>query len=220
MGLNPTEVIFGKLHALVLTPTIKAAKVLVLLHGVGSNEKNLIEVGKQMANDRIVISLRAPLTLGPESFAWFQVQFTPGGPIHNWPQAKSSLVEIEKALHDISKKTGTAAKDISVFGFSQGAIMTIGLALSSEIRLEKYTAASGRTLPEFAEAGRKMSPSELGHRKINVVHGIYDSKLPISMARATDKILRSLKLDLTYKEYSAEHEIPNTLIEDLKKWLR
>lgn len=220
MALIPTELIFGKLHALVLSPAVKAAKVLVLLHGVGSNEKNLLDVGQKLADDRMIISLRAPLTMGPQSFAWFQVQFTQDGPIHNWPQAKSSFVEIEDALGDISKKTGIMAKDISIFGFSQGAIMTIGLALNSELRFEKYIAASGRTLLEFADLAKKMLPAELSQRRIQVVHGINDSKLPVSMARATEKTLKSLKLDLTYKEYAAEHEIPTALIEDIKKWLR
>lgn len=210
---------FGTLSAMTLAPAGKPSGALVLLHGVGSNEQNMFEFGPLLSEDRMIISLQAPLVLGANAFAWFHVQFGANGPVHNWPEAQNSLKLIEESLEDISKKTGIPLEKISVFGFSQGAIMTIGLALQSKLSLEKYVAASGRTLPEFAKFSEKTPLTNYKNRKIFVAHGELDSKLPVTLAKDTEKVLRSAKLDLRYKEYKADHTVPQELVNDAKKWL-
>ncbi|UOF02444.1 alpha/beta hydrolase [Bdellovibrio reynosensis] len=211
---------FGDLSAITLAPPGNPNGALVLLHGVGSNERNMLELGPILAEDRLIVSLRGPLVLGANAFAWFHVQFTAHGPIHNWDEAKKSLQLIEEALLDLSDKTKIPLEKISIFGFSQGAIMTIGLALQSELPLEKYIASSGRTLPEFAQASEKSPLASYRDRKIFIGHGEYDSKLPVALARNTERILRSADLDLIYKEYPADHSVSPELITDARKWLK
>lgn len=116
-------------------------------------------------------------------------------------------------------KTGIPLEKISVFGFSQGAIMTVGLALTSALNLEKYIAASGRTLPEFAEASKKNPLRDYQLRRVYVTHGVQDSKLPIYLGRDTDKVLSSTALQLTYKEYDSEHTISPEFLADANQWL-
>lgn len=217
--MKPLEQIYGKLSALTFLPSAKSAKALVLLHGVGSNADDLFELAPLLSEDRMLVSLRAPIVMAPKAFAWFHVQFTEQGPVHNWPEAKEALTLIEEALVDLSKKSGIALNNISVFGFSQGAIMTLGLALTSKLNLESYIASSGRTLPEFAQVAKNNPLSDYEQRKVYVTHGIQDSRLPIHFARDTDKILKSTKLKLTYKEYNSEHTISQEVIADTKKWL-
>lgn len=210
---------FGSLSAITITPDRKPSGVLVLLHGVGSNAQNMLELGSLLSEDQLIVSLQAPIVLGADAFAWFHVQFTPNGPVHNWAEAEKSLHLIEESLQDIAKQTGIPTNKISVFGFSQGAIMTIGLVLQSKLTLEKYIAASGRTLPEFAKASENSPLADYAQRKIFVAHGESDSKLPVHLARDTKNVLRSAKLDLTYKEYKNDHTVPQELISDARKWL-
>lgn len=211
---------FGKLKALIESPTENPTEALVLLHGVGSNEKNMIELGPMMAENRLIISLRAPLVMGPNAFAWFHVNFTAEGPVHNWSEALNSFLLLEEALSDISQRTGLPLNKIAIFGFSQGAIMTIGLALKSKLLLQKYVAASGRTLPEFKEVSEKSPLENYKERKIFVVHGEFDSKLPISHAKNTEKVLSEAQLNLKYKEYKADHTVPQEVVSDVKAWLK
>jgi len=218
--MKPLEQTYGKITALTLAQTEKPTRALVLLHGVGSNEQDLFEIAPLMSDDRLIVSLRAPIAFGAHAFAWFHVQFTERGPVHNWSEAKESLTLLEEALRDLSKKTGIPPENISVFGFSQGAIMTIGLALTSKLNLENYIATSGRTLPEFAKAAQETPLSDYKLRRIYVTHGEQDSKLPIQLGRDTEKILKGTDLKLTYKEYNSEHTIAPDVIADIKKWLR
>lgn len=217
--MKPLEQTYGKLTTLVSTPTTKPTTALVLLHGVGSNERDLLEIAPLLSDDRMVVSMRAPIAMAPTAFAWFHVQFTERGPVHNWSEAKNSLKLIEDALRDLSQKTGIPLNKISVFGFSQGAIMTVGLALTSTLNLENYIASSGRTLPEFASSSREFPLSDYNLRRVYVTHGVQDSKLPIQLGRDTNEVLKSTTLKLTYKEYPSEHTISQGVLTDAKKWL-
>jgi predicted esterase len=53
--------------------------LLVLMHGVGSNEQDLFSAGAQIPGRFHVLSLRAPHRMGPGSFAWFDFSIEPGG---------------------------------------------------------------------------------------------------------------------------------------------
>ena len=81
--MKPLEQIFGKLTALTLSPATKPEKALVLLHGMGSNETDLLEIAPHLSDDRMIVSLRGPIEMGANAFAWFHVQFTERGPVHN-----------------------------------------------------------------------------------------------------------------------------------------
>ncbi|RYZ89598.1 MAG: serine esterase, partial [Proteobacteria bacterium] len=152
-------------------------------------------------------------------YAWFHVRFTEQGPVHNWGEAKQNFILLEEALLEISKKYNIPLDHVAVFGFSQGAIMTIGLALSSNLKLETYVAASGRTLQEFAQFSKESPLPDYSNRKIFVSHGVQDSKLPITLGRNSQDVLKNAGLNLHYKEYSADHGISTEMSTDYKSWL-
>ena len=55
----------------------ESAPLLVLLHGVGSNEQDLIGLAPALDSRFFVVSVRAPITLGHSSYGWYPVQFAP-----------------------------------------------------------------------------------------------------------------------------------------------
>ncbi|WP_197062231.1 alpha/beta hydrolase [Flavobacterium rivuli] len=80
------------LHYLVRQPKIKAAHppVLFLLHGVGSNEKDLFSFAQNLPDKYLVISARGPLTLGANRYGWFHVDFKDGKPNMNFEEQEAS----------------------------------------------------------------------------------------------------------------------------------
>lgn len=193
-------------------------KALILLHGVGANEQSLLPVAEYLAPEQLLISLRAPLVFGTASFGWFQVQFTTQGPLHNWPQAQRSLQLLQQEITTIASHYGLSAADISLCGFSQGAIMAMGLAIQSPLQLDKYICLSGRTLPELAVIATTQ-PQQLYHRQIFLAHGQADNKLTIEFARNTKALLQSSGARLHYLEFDGGHEIQQTELTEAKKWL-
>ena len=55
------------------------APLLILLHGVGSNEQDLIGLAPALDPRFFVVSARAPITLGYGAYGWYHVQFLTTG---------------------------------------------------------------------------------------------------------------------------------------------
>lgn len=194
-------------------------KTLVLLHGVGSNENDLINLGEKIFPQESIVSLRAPLNITSNSFAWFQVRFTEKGPIHNGVEALESLMLLENELNDLAQKNSISRNDMYILGFSQGAIMTVGLALSEHLELGGYIAISGRTLPEFATLESIVHKTKT-HRSILLAHGTKDEKLPLHHAKLSRNILEKVTDNLIYLEFPYGHGIPESLIAEIKKFIQ
>lgn len=199
-------------------PENNAELILVALHGVGSNERGLVEVAEAIAPTSIIISLRSPIVQSNDSYSFFHVEFTPNGPVHVWSEAKKNFELLEHELVSISKRFNVSLKNISVMGFSQGAIMTIGLLLCSSLDLGHYICFSGRTLPEFEDYGLK-NPATGFKRKIFLGHGIQDNVLTVNHARRSKEILETIKAEITYKEYAGGHGITELIMKEAKNWL-
>ena len=106
----PTAAVPSPLVSATLPPrpdTSTKPPLLVLLHGYGSNEHDLLELARHMDPRFRVVSFRAPLELAPSSNAWFAVRFQPGGDnaidVAQWDRSRRALVE---GLHDEDRAQG------------------------------------------------------------------------------------------------------------------
>ena len=60
-------------------PGVTQPWLLVLMHGVGSNEDDLFGLSDFVPAPFHVVSLRAPFVLGPDSYAWFEFSVASDG---------------------------------------------------------------------------------------------------------------------------------------------
>jgi len=191
--------------------------LLLLLHGVGSNEHDLVQLAPYLDPRFFVVSARAPITLAPGMYAWFEVQLDPVRPIINPQQAESSR---EKLLTFIDKAIETYGIDpvrVYLMGFSQGAIMSLAVALTSPEKVAGVVAMSGRVLPEIVP--HIAAPEALRDLPIFVAHGTEDQVLPIHHGRAARELLQRLPVALTYREYPMGHQISDQSLADIAGWL-
>jgi phospholipase/carboxylesterase len=191
--------------------------LLLLLHGIGSNEHDLYGLAPFLDERFLIISVRAPNTLGPESYAWFEADFTPQGPVINPEQAEASRKTLIAFLKEAITAYGADPKQVYLMGFSQGAIMSASVALTQPELVAGVVLMSGRILPEI-------QPLIASHEKLQglpflVVHGTVDMVLPITHGRASRELLSSLPVDLTYHEYPMGHEVNQESLSDVTAWL-
>ena len=106
--------------------------LLILLHGVGSNEKDLFSFAPYLPDKFLVISARAPVALGPSSFAWYQVDFSSGKPIYNQEQERKSRDMILTFIEELKELHSFDENEVFLMGFSQGAIMSYSIALTHQ----------------------------------------------------------------------------------------
>ncbi len=204
---------------LVRQPTIEAGTppLLLLLHGIGSNEHDLYGLAPFLDKRFLIISVRAPNTLGPGSYAWFEADFTPQGPIINPEQAEASRKTLITFLKEAITAYGADPKQVYLMGFSQGAIMSASVALTQPELVAGAVLMSGRILPEIQPL--IASNEELSGFPFLVVHGTVDMVLPITHGRASRELLSSLPVNLTYHEYPMGHEVNQESLSDVTTWL-
>jgi len=191
--------------------------LLLLLHGVGSNERDLIQLAPYLDPRFFVISARAPITLAPGMYAWFEVQLDPVRPIINPQQAESSRQKLLTFIDETIETHGIDPARVYLMGFSQGAIMSFSVGLTRLEKVAGIVAMSGRVLPEIIP--HIAPPEALAGLPIFVAHGTEDQVLPIHHGRAARDLLQRLPVALTYREYPIGHHVSDQSLADIAAWL-
>ncbi|MDN8004176.1 phospholipase [Burkholderia multivorans] len=199
------------------TGTRPAARLL-LLHGVGGNETNLLHVADAI-DPRIEIAfLRAPLGFGPGQHAWFPVRFGPNGPEIDPARANASRLKLIALLHAFRAQDGAdAALPTVIAGFSQGGIMSASVALTSPADVVGFAVLCGRILPEIDPL---IAPRDaLRSLHALILHGDADDKLPVTWAETADTKLTALGVAHDMRRYAAGHELTADMVRDFGRWV-
>ena len=209
------------LHHIVQEPrTVRggAPPLLLLLHGIGSDERDLIGLAPSLDERFFIVSARAPIALGLQSFAWYHAEFVPEGSIINAEEAEDSRKLLLGFIGELVEKYSLDSRRVYLMGFSQGAIMSLALGLSEPNQVAGIVAMSGRLLDEALPL---LAPAEsLAGLPILVVHGTEDPVLPVQFGRAIQRRLDSLPVALTYREYPIGHQVSKESLSDVAEWLR
>jgi phospholipase/carboxylesterase len=201
-------------------PKIKSANppVIILMHGVGSNEKDLFSFAPQLPDSFLVISLRAPITIGTDSYAWYHLTFENGKRIGNAIEAEASRLMIIQFINQLKTKHAFNQKRIYLCGFSQGSIMAYSIGLTVPEKTKGIAVMSGRLLEEVKPL--IVTKERLKNLKIFVSHGTNDNIIPVNEARASVAYLKTLGITPLFKEYPEAHTISNAMFADMLQWLK
>ncbi len=200
------------------TPSPGLAPLLLLLHGVGSHEGDLMGLAPHLDGRFFLVSARAPVTLGPGMYGWYHVVLDPNAPVINADEAEASRRLLLTFIDEAVRAYGADPRRVYLLGFSQGAIMSLWLALTRPATVAGVVAMSG-WIPPQALPG--MAPAEaMRGLPILVVHGTEDPVLPIHHGRATRDRLAALPVALVYREYPMGHQISDESLAEVAGWLR
>ena len=193
---------------------INQPPLLVLLHGYGSNEEDLLQIAPYLPDQLRIVSLRAPFMLMPGSNAWFAIEPSTNGLVCDVTQAQLALVVLNESIDEAIRIYGTDPQHTFVAGFSQGGAMA-GLVAMSRTDVRGTVIMSGinplkvtPTLPTPPCSG-----------DILVVHGILDEVVPVSDGHESRDALRELGFAVQYVEYPIGHTIDLRVIGALTGFL-
>ena len=193
--------------------------LLVLLHGVGSHERDLFGLAPQVPPQFHVLSLRGPLTLGPGSYAWFTFSVGPDGDRSiDAAQEAASRALLAQALRAAAEQLGVPTERVVVGGFSQGGIMSLSLLLTRPELLHAAMVMHSRLLPEVLPL--VAPPQQLRGRELWVSHGTEDGVIPLANAHQIRNSVASLPIALSYREYPGGHELRPAELRDAMAWLQ
>jgi phospholipase/carboxylesterase len=201
-----------KLRSVELPPRLPGLdRILVLFHGFGADEHDLLPIGHELDPRLRVISLQAPIALDFGGRAWFNLQQTPQGLSFDPAEvAEASRLALE-AVEEIARLHPRPL----LGGFSQGAGMALSVALPRPDLTSGVLVLSG--VPPRAE--QPGTPASLHGLPAFVAHGNHDPLIPVEVGRATRDLLQRLGANVTYREYPMGHMVIPAELSDARTWL-
>ena len=189
-----------------------------LFHGYGSNEEDLFSFASELPHELMVISARAPHKMEPFGNAWYALNFeAPYGKWSDIPQALASREMINTFIDQSIAAYGLNPDNISLLGFSQGAVLSYAVALSYPEKIKNVMALSGYVdEATLVEGFEKKDHSALN---IYVSHGQVDQVIPPEWAQRSSEFLSGLGLDHVFEEYPVGHGVSPQNFYSMKTWL-
>lgn len=194
------------------------APLLVLLHGYGSNERDLFELAHRISSEWMVVSVRGPLTLGPGSHAWYPVSRQGERIVIDQAVEAESRAAVLSLITRLVSQGSVDPHRVVVAGFSQGASLSENIALTHPDRVAGFGVFSGRYVQEITPA--VAAKPALAHLKAFLSHGTGDHLLPADLALANRAQLKALGIPVTYAEDSTAHTISPAQFDAFVAWLK
>jgi phospholipase/carboxylesterase len=190
---------------------------LVLLHGRGTDELDLLPVADRLDPERrlAVVAPRAPLSLAPGGYHWYIVRRV------GFPDERTffdSLGRLAEWLDALPRALGVPWERTFLGGFSMGAVMSYALGLGA-----------GRPAPAGIVALSGFIPTvegfevDLRHRQglaVAIGHGTEDPIISVDFAREARRRLEEAGLAVLYRESAMPHTIDPRFVAQLRDWLK
>jgi phospholipase/carboxylesterase len=189
-----------------------AEGLLVLHHGRGADERDLLGLGDVLDPERRlhVVTPRAPLTLGGPGYHWYVV------PRVGYPDRDtfhSSYAALAGFHDELWSRTGLGPKQTVLGGFSMGSVMSYASGLGP-----------GRPAPAGILAFSGFIPTVEGWQpdvprdtRLFIAHGRRDPVIGVDFAHRARTALAGL--DVSYHESDAGHFIDPTHIPAAIDWV-
>jgi len=191
--------------------------LLALLHGIGADEDDLLPLAAHLDPRLEVVSLRAPHRYYA-GHAWFHLDVRPGGElIPDVAQAHATLADLVRWVASAPDRYRTDPRRTFLLGFSQGAMMSLGVLCTTPARLAGVIALSGRSPQGLFDC--PADRAEVARVPLLVAHGTLDDVLPITHGRAVRDEFQGLSTDFTYREFPIGHGISPDELELVASWL-
>lgn len=192
--------------------------LLLLLHGYGSNEQDLFSFASELPDELLIISARAPQTLGLSSYSWYTIHFdTTNGKFSNIDEAKESREKISFFIDEIIETYNVNTNKVFLLGFSQGTILSYSIALNYPEKIQHVIALSGYVNQELLP--EKLDKNNYKNLDFFISHGSVDQVIPVEWAKNASPFLNKLEIKNSYKEYMVGHGVAPQNFYDFKKWI-
>jgi phospholipase/carboxylesterase len=190
----------------------KKYPALFLMHGIGSNEQNMLSLVNGLEDHFFIFSVRGHLSQ-PPGYAYFTIQGYGKPHREVFDEGISKLTSfIDYACSEYS----IDESQIFLLGFSQGAILSMTLGLSLGNRIKGIIALSGY-VPAFVKEEYNILPVE--QLSLFISHGEMDQVLPFEWGLANNEYFRKLGAMVTFKKYQEGHSVSVENHKDFTQWL-
>lgn len=196
-------------------------RILILLHGYGSNAEDLLSIGmrfRDLLPETVIISVNAPTKCEIQNcngYQWFSLKTMNLFGILK--EIKTSQRILNNFIDKQLKRFDLKNSDLILCGFSQGAMLSLYTGLRKNPAPLAILSFSGM-LTDTIETLKQEIQSK---PKIFLCHGTSDTMVPYINLERTEKILR--EFDIDYESHSIQdmgHMIDEECIEYARKFIK
>jgi phospholipase/carboxylesterase len=191
--------------------------LLVLHHGRGADEHDLLSLGDALDADKrlYVATPRAPLTLpGWPGYHWYVVPRVG----HPDPDTFHAAYRALAGFHDeLWRRTGIPPASTVLGGFSMGSVMSYALGLGSDRPVPAGILAFSGFVPTVE--GWQPDLASRDGRRAFIAHGRRDPVIGVQLARSARDLLLAGGLEVEYHESDVAHHIDPAQLPAAADWL-
>jgi phospholipase/carboxylesterase len=201
----------GFIHRFVPSPNgdVATAQTLLLLHGTGGNESDLIPLGQSLAPDANLLSPRGKILE------------------HGMPRFFRRLAEGVFDEEDLLNRTHELAEFIQAasvqYGFSPQTITAVGYSnganIAASLLLLRPRLLNGAVLLRAMVPLRPVELPDLEGTRVIMTSGLSDPILPMANARELVSMLRESGADVAFHELPVGHQLTSGELDDVRQWL-
>ena len=190
-----------------------AHPTLVLVHGRGADEEDLVGLARFFDERLLVLSVRAPFRFEYGGYTWYEAGVD-GSPDPG--RFSESHDRLSTFLDDALRSYPVDATRLFLLGFSMGAVMSLAAALTRPMLFRGVSANSGYIAENTPLQYRW---DDLSSLNIFLAHGTEDPVVPVQLGRRARLLLEQSGARLVYREYPMGHEIGQLSIVDIAGWM-
>lgn len=189
---------------------VAAAPTLLLLHGTGGNEDDLLQLGSSLAPTANLLSPRGKiLENGMPRF------------FRRLAEGVFDEVDLVRRTHELTDFILAAQKE---YGFSPDSLTAVGYSNGANIAASLLLLRPGiLNNAVLLRAMVPLTPTEspdLTGTRVFLASGISDPILPIDNARRLAAMLREAHADVTHQEINTGHQLTSAELDTAKDWLK
>lgn len=190
----------------------KKYPALFLMHGMGSNERDLLSLVRGLEDTFYIFSIRGPLSQ-PPGYAFFTIEGY-GKPHRD--VFDHSIGQLTHFLDYASENYPIEPEEIYLLGFSQGAIVAMTLGLTLGERIKGIVALSGY-LPFFVK--EEYDIKSIQNLSIFISHGVNDPVLPYELGVESRTFFEKQGANVSFHSYPEGHHVSLQNYRDLMEWI-
>lgn len=208
--MKPAEESLGFIHRFVPAAQVAGAPTLLLLHGTGGNENDLLELGRSLAPDANLLSPRGKIL--ENGMPRFFRRLAEG--VFDEEDLVQRTHELADFITAASDHYGFDKEKVTAVGYSNGANIAASLLflhpgiLSRAVLLRAMVPFQPKHLPNLAGTD------------VLVSSGISDPILPLENARRLAELLRNANATVKHLELPTGHQLISSELDIARNWLK
>lgn len=227
-SVQPSEPAWGGLEVLQVSSMAageRGGAAVVLLHGFGASGDDLVSLAQalQRPQTRFILPA-APIALMGGGRAWWNID-APDRPRYVTDPGDSAAsgpnVALDAARGAVQGVLRTAlqrhAPDaLMIAGFSQGAMLSLDVALAASPAVKRVGVLSGALL---VDAAQRLETVTAARPAVFISHGREDQRLPFTGGERMKAALEARGFAVTWRPFEGGHQIPEAIVNDLRPFL-